>query len=101
MTIDCLLQYHKNQESKDGSIHYYGCSEKMRGCQARATIKRVENFDEAGGGLLVENRLVAVTKPEVHSRVHPPENSAIMAASLLARMKQEVVRDPETQIGKK
>ena len=73
----------------------------MRGCQARATIKRLENFDEAEGGLLVENRLVAVTKPEVHSRVHPPDNSAILAASLLARMKQEVVREPAVEISKK
>ena len=100
MTV-IVFQYHKNQESKDGSIYYYGCTEKKRGCQAKAAIKRVENFDEAGGGLLIENRLMMVTKPEVHSMVHPPENSAIMAASLLGRMKQEVIRDTETQIGKK
>ena len=96
-----VFQYHKNQESKDGSIYYYGCTEKKRGCQAKAAIKRVENFDEAGGGLLIENRLMMVTKPEVHSMVHPPENSAITAAILVALMKQEVARDPTVETSKK
>ena len=100
-THDRSYRYHKNQESKDGSIHYYHCPEKKRGCEGRASIKRVENFDETRGGLLIENRLVAVTRPEVHSRVHPPENSAILAASLVASMKQEVARDPAVQISKK
>ena len=61
----------------------------------------MENYDEAAGGLLVEHRMVAVTRPEVHTRIHPADNTGILAASLVASMKQEVARDPAAQISKK
>ena len=70
-------------------------------CQARAVIQRLEKFDEREGRLVCENRLVAVSKPEVHAKVHQSENPAIEVTRLVSLMKQEVARDPSVPISKK
>ena len=58
-----------------------------------AMVQRPEKFDEETGRIVTQKRLVAVSKPEVHARVHSSENSAIIACSLVVQMKDEVAYD--------
>ena len=48
---------------------------------------------------MIENQLIAVTKPEIHAKVHKSKKSAIFASSLVNLMKQEVVKNPTVPIG--
>lgn len=50
---------------------------------------------------MYENKLVAVSRPEVHARIHQSDNAAIEVLSLISLMKQEVARDPSVPISKK
>ena len=62
-------------------------------------VKQEERFDEKEGRIVMENRLVAVTKPELHAKIHQPDNSSIEADILFIIMKQEVARNPSVPIG--
>ena len=53
------------------------------------------------GRLVYENRLVAVSRPEVHAKVHQSDNSAIEVLCLVGLMKEEVARDPSVPLSKK
>ena len=68
------------------------CSNKKNGCQGKATIQRVETSID--GETVVENKLVAVSSPEVHARNHAPEHAAILVENLIAKMKQEMRKNP-------
>ena len=94
-------KFSKNNTSKSGKVHYYTCSEKKSGCKASAVIQRLERFDEREGRLVIENRLVSVSRPEVHAKVHQADNSAIEVLRLISLMKQEVARDPSVPTSKK
>ena len=96
-----MSQFHKNQTSRKGDVHYYQCNEKPKGCKARAVVRRLERFDEETGRIVIKNWLVAVSKPEVHARVHTSENSAIIACSLVAQMKEEIARNPSLMPGER
>ena len=62
-------------------------------------VQRLERFDEETGMIVTQNRLVSVSKPEVHAKVHTSENSAIIACSLVAQMKEEIARNPSQTLG--
>ena len=94
-----MSQFHKNRTSKKGDVDYYTCTEKSKGCRGRAVVQRLERFDEETGNIVTQNRLVSVTKPEVHAKVHTSENSAIIACSLVAQMKEEIARNPSQTLG--
>ena len=70
------------------------CSNKKNGCQGKATIQRVKTIKD--GQTVVENKLVAdaVSSPEVHTRNHSSEHAAIMVENLIAKMKQEMRKNP-------
>ena len=59
------FKFTKNNWSRDGTTYWYRCSaKKATGCQATATVKRVEEEDE-NGSLVIRNFLVEVSTPEV------------------------------------
>ena len=80
------------------TVQYFACSQNEKGCKGRAVVQILERFDEREGMMVRENRLVAVSKPEVHS--HPQENSAITVAGLIASMKREIAEDPLVPLSK-
>ena len=99
-SIKLVFQYHRNQTGKKAD--YYVCSKTPKnGCKGRAVVQRIEKFDEETGRIVTQKRLVAVTKPEVHARVHSSENSAIIACSLVVQMKEEVARNPSMKLGER
>ena len=101
MIIDKFLpffQYHKNQSAKNDTVLHFTCSQKQNRCKGRAVVQLRERFDEREGMMVTENRLVAVSKPEVHT--HPQENSAIIVAILTASMKREIAEDPSASLSK-
>ena len=75
-----------------GDIFYYVCSNKKNGCQAKATIQKITTIKD--GQAVVENKLTAVSSPAVHAQNHMPDHAAILVEKLIAKMKQEVRRDP-------
>ena len=74
------------------------CSNKKNGCEGKATIQRVETIID--GQTVVENRLVAVSTPDVHAKNHTPEHAAILVENLIAKMKQEMRKNPLIPPGK-
>ena len=88
----CVCLYQKNNTNKRRDIFYYVCSKKKNGCQAKATVQRVETIQD--GQKVVESRLVAVSSPEVHARNHTPEHAEILGENLIATMKQEMRKNP-------
>ena len=68
------------------------CSNKKFGCQAKATIKRVETIKD--DVTVLENRLVAVSSPMVHAQNHQPDHAGILVENLIDKMKQEVRKNP-------
>ena len=64
-------------------------------------VQRLEKFDEETRRIVTQNRLVAVSKPEVHARVQSLGISAIIACSLVVQMKEEVARNPSLTLGKR
>ena len=60
----------------------------------------MQRFDEREGQFVTENRLVSVSKPQVHAKVHQSDNSAIEVLRLVSLMKQEVARDPSVPAGR-
>ena len=44
---------------------------------------------------------MAVSRPEVHDKVHQSDNSAIEVLCLVGLMKEEVARDPSVPLSKK
>ena len=94
-----IFQFSKNKQNKSGKVQYFNCGESKRGCQAKAVIQSLEKFDEKEGRMVTERRLVAVSKPQLHSKVHPSDNSGIEATRLVVLMKQEIARDPSASVG--
>ena len=86
----------KNRSNKSETIWYYNCSKKPLGCPARAIVRRLERFDEEEGRMVVENRLVAVSKAEVHD--HSSQNSDIIAELIRIELKPEIIKNPELSI---
>ena len=82
----------------NNKVLHFVCSQKKKGCKGRAVVQILGRFDEREGMMLTENRLVAVSKPEVHC--HPQENSAIIVAILTASMKREIAEDPSASLSK-
>ena len=64
-------------------------------------MQRLEKFDEKEGRMVTERRLVAVSPPAVHAKVHPSDNSGIEATRLVVLMKEEIVRNPSASPGQK
>ena len=82
---------------------YYTCSHKNikyknKICKGKAVVQFLQRFDEREGIIVTDYKLVAVSKPEVHS--HPQESSAIIVASLIASMKREIAEDPSVSASK-
>ena len=88
----------KNGSNRSETTWYYSCSKKPLGCPARAIVRRLERFDEQEGRMLVENRLVAVSKAEVHD--HSSQNSDIIAELIKIELKPEIIKNPELSISK-
>ena len=93
-------QYHRNKANKTGDLLHYDCSEKKNGCKGRAQVQVLEVFDEKEDKMVTETRLISVTKPKLHAKVHKSEKSAILAAYLFSLMKREVVDNPSVPIGR-
>ena len=94
-----IFQFVKNRLNKSGNVQYFNCGESKRGCQAKAVVQSLEKFDEREGRAVTERRLVAVSQPQLHAKVHPSDNSGIEATRLVALMKQEIARDPSASTG--
>ena len=62
-------------------------------------VQSLEKFDEREGRIVIERRLVAVSQPQLHAKVHPSDNSGIEAARLVALMKEEIARNPSASAG--
>ena len=69
-------------------------SNKKNGFQGKATNPESRNIKD--GQTVVENKLVAdaVSSPKVHARNHSSEHAAIMVENLIAKMKQEMRKNP-------
>ena len=59
-------------------------------------MRRLERFDEEEGRMVVENRLVAVSKAEDHD--HSSQNSEIIAELIRIELKPEIIKNPELSI---
>ena len=62
-------------------------------------MQSLEKFEEREGRIVIERRLVAVSQPALHAKVHPSDNSGIEAARLVSLMKEEIARDPSAPVG--
>ena len=80
------------------TVWHFTCSQYKKGCRGKAVVQLLQRFDEREGIIVTDYKLVAVSKPEVHS--HPPENSTIIAASLVVSMKREIAEDPSVSASK-
>ena len=80
------------------TVWHFTCGQYKKGCRGKAVVQLLQRFDEREGIIVTDYKLVAVSKPEVHS--HPQESSAIIVASLIASMKREIAEDPSVSASK-
>ena len=100
ITHDSNFKYQKNQVGRKGDTFYYVCAERLkRGCPAKATVKRKEFLNDEGE-MVVENELVSVSSPQIHTKYHMPDRCQILVDTLVEKMKEEIALEPTLPVGR-